>query len=61
MPIIKHEHFIKAPIDIYFNLARIVSIHTQTTYRTKEKAVGGVTEGLLEKGILLPGRQFILV
>ncbi|EDL64905.1 SRPBCC family protein [Bacillus sp. SG-1] len=50
MPIIEHQLFIKAPIEICFDLARNVDIHTQTTSQTKEKAVGGVTKGLLEEG-----------
>ncbi|MGG3450553.1 SRPBCC family protein [Domibacillus aminovorans] len=50
MPIIEHQQFIKAPIEVCFDLARNVDIHTQTTSKTKEKVVGGVTEGLLEKG-----------
>lgn len=50
MPFINHEQFIKAPIDLCFDLARNVSVHTQTTYKTNEKAVDGVTEGLLELG-----------
>jgi ligand-binding SRPBCC domain-containing protein len=50
MPIIKNRQFIKAPIKVCFDLARNVDIHTQTTSETKERAVGGVTEGLLEQG-----------
>jgi ligand-binding SRPBCC domain-containing protein len=50
MPVIEHKQFIKAPIEVCFNLARDVDIHTQTTVKTKEKAVGGVTKGLLEEG-----------
>lgn len=50
MPIIKHKQFIQAPVDVCFDLARNVDIHTETTAKTKEKAVGGVTQGLLEKG-----------
>lgn len=50
MPIIRHEQYIQAPIDICFDLARNVEIHTKTTSHTKEKAVGGVTDGLLEAG-----------
>ncbi|MEH7250722.1 SRPBCC family protein [Neobacillus niacini] len=50
MPIIEHQQFIKAPVQLCFDLARNVDIHTQTTSKTKEKAVGGVTEGLLEEG-----------
>lgn len=50
MPIIKHKQFIQVPADVCFDLVRNVDIHTETTAKTKEKAVGGVTEGLLEKG-----------
>ncbi len=50
MPTIRHSQFIKAPIEICFDLARSVEVHTQTTSRTQERAVGGVTSGLLEKG-----------
>jgi hypothetical protein len=50
MPVIEHKQFIKAPIEVCFDLARDVNVHTQTTLKTKEKAVGGVTEGLLEEG-----------
>ncbi|MGE8205767.1 SRPBCC family protein [Heyndrickxia sp. NPDC080065] len=50
MPTIKHQEFIKAPIEACFDLARNVDIHTQTTSDTKERAVGGVTKGLLEVG-----------
>ena len=50
MPVIQHKQFIQAPINICFDLARNVDIHTETTAKTKEKAVDGVTQGLLEKG-----------
>lgn len=50
MPVIEHKQLIKAPIEVCFNLARDVNVHTQTTLKTKERAVGGVTEGLLEEG-----------
>lgn len=50
MPIIKNRQFIKAPIEVCFDLARDVDIHTRTTSETKERAVDGVTEGLLEQG-----------
>ncbi|MEK3885979.1 SRPBCC family protein [Bacillus sp. FSL K6-3431] len=50
MPIIRHEQFIQAPVNVCFDLARNVNIHTKTTSNTNEKIVGGVTEGLLEKG-----------
>ncbi|MCM3576262.1 SRPBCC family protein [Mesobacillus subterraneus] len=50
MPVIEHQQYIHAPIQVCFDLARNVDIHTQTTSKTKESAVGGVTEGLLEEG-----------
>ncbi|MFJ7726058.1 cell division protein [Neobacillus sp. NPDC097160] len=50
MPIIKHELFIQAPLNVCFDLARNVDIHTKTTAKTKEKAVDGVLKGLLEEG-----------
>lgn len=39
MPVIVHHQFIKAPIDVCFDLARNVDIHTLTTSKTKERAV----------------------
>lgn len=50
MPIIKHKQFIQAPVVVCFDLARNVDIHTITTAKTMEKAVDGVTQGLLEEG-----------
>lgn len=51
MPTIYHKLFIEAPITLCFDLARDVDVHTRTVSRTKETAVGGVTSGLLERGI----------
>lgn len=50
LPIIKHEIFIDASINVCFDLARNVEVHTETTSKTKERAVNGVTVGLMEKG-----------
>lgn len=50
MPIIEHREFINAPIEVCFDLARNVDIHTQTTAKTKERVIGGVLQGLLEEG-----------
>ena len=50
MPVIVHRQFIKAPIDVCFDLARNVEVHTKTTHKTRERAVSGVMEGLLEEG-----------
>lgn len=52
MPFIRHEQYTQAPIDFCFDFARNVEIHTKTTTHTKEKAVGGITTGLLEAGEL---------
>ncbi|MGX1195442.1 SRPBCC family protein [Metabacillus sp. SLBN-84] len=50
MPTIKHEIFIQAPIEICFDLARSVDVHMETTGKTQERAVDGVTSGLMELG-----------
>ncbi|MFC4409122.1 hypothetical protein ACFOZY_01595 [Chungangia koreensis] len=50
MPVISIETYIRAPISLCFDLARNVDIHTKTTFKTKEHAVGGVINGLLEPG-----------
>ncbi|MBS4201463.1 SRPBCC family protein [Bacillus sp. FJAT-49732] len=50
MPIIKHDIYINAPINVCFDLARNVEVHTETTSKTKERAIDGVTGGLMENG-----------
>ncbi|TAA69216.1 SRPBCC family protein [Planococcus salinarum] len=50
MPTITHEIYIDAPVEVCFNLTRNVDVHTETTAKTKERAVAGVTSGLMEKG-----------
>ena len=50
MPSIIHEIYIEAPISICFDLARDVDIHMETASHTKEKAIAGVTSGVMEKG-----------
>ena len=47
MPIIKTDMFIYAPRDICFNVARDIDIHTESTSQTNERAVGGITSGLI--------------
>jgi ligand-binding SRPBCC domain-containing protein len=39
--------FIYAPRDICFNVARDIDIHTQSTSHTNERAIAGVTSGLI--------------
>jgi ligand-binding SRPBCC domain-containing protein len=50
MTIIRTELYIIAPIEICFDLARSIDIHTESTSQTKEKAIGGITSGLIELG-----------
>lgn len=50
MPVIEHKLLIKAPIEVCFDLARNVKVHTQINIVTIVKAVGGKTKGLLEEG-----------
>jgi ligand-binding SRPBCC domain-containing protein len=50
MPIIKLELYINAPIEICFDLARSIDIHMQSVSQTKERAIGGVTSGLIQCG-----------
>lgn len=50
MPTIILETYIKAPAETCFDLMRDIRIHTQTTAQTHEKAVAGVTEGMIGLG-----------
>ena len=49
-PDIIHEQYIHAPVQVCFDMARNVDVHTQTVSQTEERAVGGVTSGLMEEG-----------
>ncbi|WP_226643007.1 SRPBCC family protein [Mesobacillus subterraneus] len=50
MPLIKHEIYIDAPINVCFDLARNVDVHIETAKKTKERAIDGVKAGLMENG-----------
>lgn len=50
MPVIRVETRIRAPLETCFDLARSVDLHVRSTAFTRERAVGGVTAGLLELG-----------
>ncbi len=52
MPVlISVETFVAAPIEKCFDLARDIDIHTQTVWKhTREKAVAGVTTGMINYG-----------
>jgi ligand-binding SRPBCC domain-containing protein len=48
MPVINHQEYIKAHLEVCFDLAKNVDVHTDTNSHTNERAVGGVTSGLME-------------
>ncbi len=48
MPIIELQITILAPMERCFDLARSIDIHMQSTTQTNEKAIAGVTSGLIE-------------
>ena len=50
MPVIRLRTMIAAPIESCFDAARNIDLHVGSTARTKEKAVGGVTVGLIGPG-----------
>ena len=50
MPTIHLETMIGAPIERCFDLMRDVGAHAQSTFKTRERAVGGKISGLLGEG-----------
>lgn len=50
MPTIRQELLIQAPIEVCFDLARSIDIHAESTSHTKERAIAGRTQGLIEHG-----------
>jgi hypothetical protein len=50
MPVIDLELFVHAPAERVFDLSRSVDVHVASTSRTGERAVAGVTTGLLVLG-----------
>ena len=50
MPVIQLATSIAAPIERVFDLARSIELHTASTSRTGERAVTGVTSGLIGSG-----------
>ena len=50
MPVIEIEIEVNAPIERVFDLARCIDLHEETMSRTNEKAIGGVTKGLIGLG-----------
>ena len=60
MPVIELATSISAPIDRVFDLARSIDLHTNSTSRTGERAVAGVTSGLIgpEQEVTWRARHF---
>jgi ligand-binding SRPBCC domain-containing protein len=50
MPKIELETIINAPIERVFDLARCIDLHAESLAHTNEKAVAGVTKGLINLG-----------
>ncbi|MDQ3712271.1 MAG: SRPBCC family protein [Acidobacteriota bacterium] len=50
MAIIKFELTVNAPVKRVFDLARCIDLHEATMSKHKEKAIGGVTKGLIGMG-----------
>jgi ligand-binding SRPBCC domain-containing protein len=50
MPVIHLEIVVRAPVERVFDLSRSVELHVDSTGTTNERAVGGVTSGLLGLG-----------
>jgi hypothetical protein len=50
MPIISIVTRIAASIEVCFDLARSIDVHIESTVGTDEKAVAGVTSGLIDLG-----------
>ena len=50
MPLIKLKTIIIAPIERVFDLARCIDLHEKTMSKHNEKAIAGVTKGLINLG-----------
>lgn len=50
MPLIQLETFIHAPVELCFDLSRSVDVHIASTNHTGERAVAGVTAGMMQLG-----------
>jgi ligand-binding SRPBCC domain-containing protein len=50
MPLIKLETIIKAPVRLCFDLARDVDVHMASTASTGERAIDGITSGMMNPG-----------
>jgi ligand-binding SRPBCC domain-containing protein len=50
VPVIRLETLVDAPAETCFDMALDVDLHVRSTFRTGERAVGGVTSGRLRLG-----------
>ncbi len=50
MTLIRLTTFIKAPIEVCFDLSRSIDLHIESTKATNERAIAGRTSGLIEEG-----------
>jgi len=50
MPAIQLTTVIHAPVNVVFDLSRSINLHMESMTHTNEKAVGGVTNGLIQQG-----------
>jgi ligand-binding SRPBCC domain-containing protein len=50
MSLIVTRGFVRAAPEVVFDLSRSIEVHLESTRRTRERAVGGVTSGLLGPG-----------
>lgn len=50
MPDLHLETYIDSPIEIVFDLARSIDLHLLSLDHTGEKAIAGITSGLIDKG-----------
>ena len=50
MPVIEIEVEINAPLERVFDLARCIDLHEESMSKTNEKAIDGITKGLINLG-----------
>lgn len=50
MPTLVLDTLVNAPIAIVFDLARSIDLHMYSTKKTNERAIAGITSGLIELG-----------
>lgn len=50
MPVLRFVTDIRAPVETCFDLSRSIDLHLESMATSKERAVGGVTSGLIGEG-----------